>query len=92
MGSDAGWTDAQLDAVAETELDRSMFDTRTLLALDLADAMTVGDVDDRLFGALVNEFGEDAVVELVAVIAWENASARFNRAIRVPSQKLWDRP
>jgi hypothetical protein len=28
-------------------------------------------------------------VELTAAIAWENASSRFNRALRVPSQQLW---
>jgi hypothetical protein len=34
-------------------------------------------------------FGEDALVELTAVIAWENSSSKFNRALRVPSQGLW---
>jgi hypothetical protein len=29
------------------------------------------------------------VVELTAAIAWENASSRFNRALRAPSQRLW---
>jgi len=30
-------------------------------------------------------------VELTASIAWENASSKFNRAIRVPSHNLWRR-
>jgi hypothetical protein len=34
---------------------------------------------------------EDAIVELTATIAWENASSKFNRALRVPSQRLWKR-
>ncbi|WP_166397174.1 carboxymuconolactone decarboxylase family protein [Rubrobacter marinus] len=38
-----------------------------------------------------NFFDEDAVVELTAVIAWENSSSSFNRALRVPSQGLWKR-
>jgi hypothetical protein len=25
------------------------------------------------------------------VIAWENSSSKFNRAMRVPSQQLWRR-
>jgi hypothetical protein len=25
------------------------------------------------------------------IIAWENASSRFNRAFRIPSQGLWKR-
>ena len=28
-------------------------------------------------------------MELTAAIAWENASSKFNRALRVPSQDLW---
>jgi hypothetical protein len=28
-------------------------------------------------------------VELTTVVAWENASARFNRALRVEAQGLW---
>jgi hypothetical protein len=30
-------------------------------------------------------------VELTAIVAWENASSKFNRAFRVPSQGLWTR-
>jgi hypothetical protein len=30
-------------------------------------------------------------VELTAVIAWENASSKFNRALRIGSQGLWKR-
>jgi len=30
-------------------------------------------------------------VELTAVIAWENASSKFNHALGVPSQHLWGR-
>ena len=34
---------------------------------------------------------DDALVELTAIIAWENASSKFNRALRIPSQELWKR-
>jgi hypothetical protein len=30
-----------------------------------------------------------ALVRLTATVAWENASSKFNRALRVPSQGLW---
>jgi hypothetical protein len=30
-------------------------------------------------------------VELTEIVAWENASAKFNRALRIPSQRLWRR-
>jgi alkylhydroperoxidase family enzyme len=61
------------------------------IALEYADAMTVtgGEVSDEFFSRLRNFYDDDQVVELTAIIAWENASSKFNRALRVPSQKLW---
>jgi alkylhydroperoxidase family enzyme len=60
-------------------------------ALEFADKMTITgrEVDDELFARLRKFYDDDALVELAAVIAWENASSKFNRALRVPSQKLW---
>jgi len=34
-------------------------------------------------------YDDDAIIELTVIAAWENASARFNRALRIPSQQLW---
>jgi alkylhydroperoxidase family enzyme len=53
--------------------------------------LTGRDVDDALFARLRAHFDDDQIVELTATIAWENASSRFNRALRVPSQGLWKR-
>ena len=53
--------------------------------------ITGREVDDELFARLRSFYSDDAIVELTAVIAWENASSKFNRALRVPSQKLWKR-
>jgi alkylhydroperoxidase family enzyme len=63
------------------------------VALEYADAMTLSDreVGDELFDRLRRVYDDDALVELTAVIAWENASSKFNRALRVPSQGLWRR-
>ena len=63
------------------------------MALEFADTMTITgqDVSDELFGKLREFYNDDALVELTATIAWENASSKFNRALRVPSQKLWRR-
>ena len=47
------------------------------------------DVDDELFACARAAFGDDALVELTATIAWENFSSKFNRALRVESQGLW---
>jgi len=70
-----------------------LFTETERLALTYADAMTITEceVDDALFAALRAAFGDDALVELTATIAWENASSKFNRALRVPSQGLWQR-
>ena len=50
---------------------------------------TAADVDDALFDRVRKHYDDDAIVELTMLIAWENASSRFNRALRVPSQGLW---
>jgi len=73
----------------EGSFDRRLFDYRTLAALDYAEAMTTGDVDDDLFEQVAEHFDQDQLVELTMLISWENSSARFNRALRVPSQQLW---
>ena len=61
------------------------------MALEYADSITITgrEVPDELFERVHRFYDEDAVVELTATIAWENASSKFNRALRVPSQKLW---
>ena len=70
-----------------------LFDERERTALEYADAMTITgrEVSDDLFARLRTHFHDDAIVELTEIIAWENASAKFNRALRIPSQKLWKR-
>jgi alkylhydroperoxidase family enzyme len=63
------------------------------VALEYADAITDTscDVDDELFARLQQHYDDDAIAELTMIIAWENASSRFNRAFRVPSQGFWKR-
>jgi alkylhydroperoxidase family enzyme len=51
--------------------------------------ITGREVSDELFARLREFYSEDEIVELTAIIAWENASSKFNRALRVPSQQLW---
>ena len=70
-----------------------LFDVGEKVALEYADAMTAtgSTASDELFGRLREHFDEDEVVELTAIIAWENASARFNRALGIASQHLWKR-
>ena len=92
MSSQLGVSDDKIDAVTDYANSR-LFTQEERLALEFADAMTITgrDVSDELFQRLRKLFDEDAVVELTAPIAWENASSKFNRALRVPSQQLWKR-
>ena len=71
-----------------------LYSDKERTALEYADAMTITgrNVDDGLFARLARYFSEDEIVELTMIIAWENCSSKFNRALRVPSQKLWRGP
>ena len=53
--------------------------------------VTGQDVSDELFARLREFYTDDQIVELTETIAWENASSKFNRALRIPSQGLWKR-
>ena len=69
-----------------------LYEEKERAALEYADAITLTDrdVDNNLFEKVHGHFGEDEVVELTATIAWENRRA-VNRALRIPSQRLWER-
>jgi len=70
-----------------------LFTDSEIVALEYADAMTdtSRDVDDELFARLQRHYDDDTIAELTMIIAWENASSRFNRALRIPSQGFWKR-
>jgi len=65
-----------------------LFDERERVALEYAEAMTLSDpdVDDELMARLKRQFDDDAVVELSALIAFQNMSSKFNAALAVPPQ------
>ena len=92
MGSALGLTDEKLLALNEYATS-PLFDEVERTVLEYADSMTITgrDVSDELFARLRAIFDEDAIVELSELVAWENASAKFNRALRIPSQGLWRR-
>ena len=70
-----------------------LFSDAEKVALEYADAITDThrDVDDELFARLQGHYDDDTIAELTMIIAWENASSRFNRAFRIPSQEFWTR-
>lgn len=92
MGSKLGLSGAKILALDDYAAS-PLYDEAERVALEYADCMTVSgrDVGDDLFERLRHFYDDDALVELTATIAWENASSKFNRALRIPSQKLWKR-
>ena len=65
-----------------------MFDSRERSALAYAEAMTLSGagVEPVHISALREHFGDDAIVELTGMIAFQNLSSKFNAALAVPAQ------
>jgi len=70
--------------------DSSVFSEREQAALGYAEIMTRGEfpVSEELMRRLHGCFDDDAIVELTALIAFQNLASRFNSALDVPSQGL----
>jgi AhpD family alkylhydroperoxidase len=64
----------------------ALFSPREKLALEYAEAVTNATVTDELAARAKAEFGEDALVELTGLAAFQNMSAKFNAALDLPSQ------
>jgi len=92
VSSQAGVSDEKILAL-DNYATSDLYDEAEKAALAYADAITLSgeDVSDELFAAVTAHYDADSVVELTAVIAWENASSKFNRALRVGSQNFWQR-
>jgi alkylhydroperoxidase family enzyme len=92
VGSRLGLSDDKILALADYATS-PLYSDAERVALEYADGMTLSgrEVSDELFARLRVFYDEDALVELTAIIAWENASSKFNRALRIPSQGLWKR-
>ena len=92
MSSKLGVSNEKIDALPN-HATSPLFTDAEKAALEYADAMTdtSRDVSDELFARLRQHYDEDTIVELTMIVAWENASSRFNRAFRIPSQGFWKR-
>lgn len=92
MGSRLGISTEKLEALNDYAKS-PLFSDAEKVALEYADAITDThrDVDDELFARVKRYYDDDTIAELTMTIAWENASSRFNRAFRIPSQGFWKR-
>lgn len=81
---------ASFDKVGALEnwREAKLFDERERVALEYAEAVTVtgARVTDDLMARVAKYFNDDAIVELTALIAFQNLSSKFNSALDVPAQ------
>lgn len=72
----AGWRESNL------------FGEHERAALDYAEAVTLasGAVDEGLFARVQALFGDDGMIELTGLVAFQNMSSKFNAALGVPPQ------
>jgi AhpD family alkylhydroperoxidase len=80
----SGLDDQRLLALHEAG-ESGLFDEDELLVIDLATGMsrTPGAVGDELMAKVLERFGDKGTLELVQLIAWENARARMNLALDI---------
>lgn len=66
----------------------ALFDEREKAALAYAEAMTFSErrSEPALIAILRKYFSDDAIIELAALIAYQNLSSKFNAALGVPAQ------
>jgi AhpD family alkylhydroperoxidase len=90
-GLKRGLTEAHLAALHEFETS-PLFDERIKAALAYTAAVTNNEVNTDLMARLKNHFNEDAIIELTALIAFQNLSTKFNSALDVAAQGFCNTP
>ena len=64
----------------------ALYTPRERLALEYSEGVTAGRVTDEMASRVKAEFGENGMIELTGLIAFQNMSAKFNAALDIPSQ------
>ncbi|MGR5062244.1 carboxymuconolactone decarboxylase family protein [Photobacterium sp. DNB22_13_2] len=74
--------------------DSDLFDEQERAVLSYTEAMTITGqrVTDEMLTTLKQWFDEDAIVDLTALVAFQNLSAKFNTALDVPEQGFCSLP
>lgn len=82
-----GISEAKLAALPQFA-ESTLFDESEKAALHYAEAMTDSNrhSDPVLVAKLQQHFSDDAIIELTALIAYQNMSSKFNAALGVPAQ------
>ena len=86
LGLGRGIVEEKLRALPQFK-DSTLFSEREKAALAYAEAATRSDlrVDAALMSRLRLQFNDQAIVELAALIAYQNMSSKFNAALGVPA-------
>ena len=90
-GLKRGLTEAHLAALQDFEVS-PLFDDRTKSALAYAVAVTKNEMNADLMVRLKNHFKDDDIIELTALIAFQNLSTKFNSALDVAAQGFCNMP
>lgn len=87
LGLERGTARDKLRALPQFE-DSALFSEREKAALAYAETATRSDrrVDESPIARLRKHFDDQAIVELAALIAYQNMSSKFNAALGVPAQ------
>lgn len=86
MGRAEGISDAELEALGDYAASPS-FPPQERAALAYAERLAAqNSVPDPLFEQLREQFSEEQIIELTAVITWEICAAKFNRALEIEAQ------
>ena len=69
-----------------------LYSARERLALEYAEAIVRSQVNDELAQRVKGDFGEDGMIELTGLAAFQTMSAKFNAALDIPSQGFCEVP
>jgi len=80
-------SEAKVEALAQWR-DSELFSAQEKAALDYAEKITYSEqqVDEHCFNELKKYFNENAIIELTALIAFQNLSSKFNSALDIEAQ------
>ncbi len=88
VGRADGIGESDLEALADYRCSPA-FSGPERAALAFAEAITESNsVPDGVFEAVRENFTEDQIVELTAIVAWEICAAKFNRALEIEGQGI----
>jgi AhpD family alkylhydroperoxidase len=87
LGLKRGISDEKLRALPQFE-ESTLFNEREKAALGFTEVATRSDrrVDAELIARLREHFDDQAIIELAALVAYQNMSSKFNAALGVPAQ------